>query len=254
MKFLISLLTFLISLEVLASSKISQLNVEGDVVYFSTSESKSVNNPSCVSVENAERWSTSLDNKSGRALYALLVSAVSSNANIEVTSANDCSIVTGVERALGVSLLPTQIITPTVSASSGLYLYAGDGVTKVGRIAEIIDVHTFYYWPLNGATKFEVFDLREGVTVSIKLEQMFYSENDCQGTLYANTAVNGGLYYNPHVNDGEFYKGTQQSKYTIKSYMQTNGYCAAVQWTSDFAFLAPYKAPVCGERRCIVKE
>lgn len=100
----IGLLALFFSTFASASDTLASLNVEGDIVLFSTINGKS-STLTCVTTDNNNLWSVSLNQKSGRALYAVLVAALSGNNSIEVTSGNDCADTSGVERAFGVNVI-----------------------------------------------------------------------------------------------------------------------------------------------------
>jgi len=98
-----------------SAGNINYLNVIDDTVYFSTDEAKT-STPECVSVDNAEQWTLSLKNKTGRAQYALLVTAMASKQAITIESAQDCEVIAGIERALGVSLQHSVVAQPSNTA------------------------------------------------------------------------------------------------------------------------------------------
>lgn len=100
------LLFFGASFNLAAAGKVNYLNVNGDVVHFATDTAKSVASPSCATAETNERFTVSLQTESGRGMYSLLVTAMASDLALEVESAQDCAVAPGVERALGVSIVP----------------------------------------------------------------------------------------------------------------------------------------------------
>lgn len=87
-----------------AASQINTLNVEGDIVLFSTLGGKAEPTLDCISTANKDLWSVSLKHQSGRALYAALVAAFSGKNLVDVNSANDCLEVSGIESAIGIQL------------------------------------------------------------------------------------------------------------------------------------------------------
>lgn len=82
-----------------SAGTVSELNVEGDIVVFATSEDKTQVSPACVNTENAEKWTVSLANQSGRATYSMLLSAMTMDLPINVSSAEDCADKATIERA-----------------------------------------------------------------------------------------------------------------------------------------------------------
>ncbi len=82
-----------------AAGTVDFLEVDNDVVLFSTSEAKATSSPACVTPENATKWSISLATQSGRAHYTMLVTALSMGIEVNVETAGDCADMAGLERA-----------------------------------------------------------------------------------------------------------------------------------------------------------
>lgn len=93
-----------------AEGNLTSLKVDSDVVYFSTNEEKPTTSPSCMQAENNNKWSISLNTATGKAIYALLVTASADNRKITVESANDCADYAGFERAKSAELGNEAII------------------------------------------------------------------------------------------------------------------------------------------------
>lgn len=97
------------------SNTVNFLEVENDTAIFSTSEAKA-NGPACVLSEFKDKWAVSLSSDSGRAMYSLIMTALAKSESLQlsVTSANDCGVLDGVERALDVSVqaIGTNISEP----------------------------------------------------------------------------------------------------------------------------------------------
>ncbi|WP_281560846.1 hypothetical protein [Thalassomonas sp. RHCl1] len=125
-----------IAFDVQAAGKITYLNVVDDTVYFTTDKVKA-STPSCVVTENAEQWTVSLNNKTGRALYSLLVTAMAGKQAINIETGADCGDIAGIERAKGISLQPSSETSSAgqvqwagyTSAVRGHFVYQ-DGVRK----------------------------------------------------------------------------------------------------------------------------
>lgn len=113
MKYLIFILLPLINLfsafNIFAASQVSYLNIDGDNVHFVISEAKTAISPECVVDETKERFAVSLKTEEGRAMYSLLITAMSKNIDVTVISALDCGDAFGLERAQSVSIAPTVI-------------------------------------------------------------------------------------------------------------------------------------------------
>ncbi|AIY67415.1 hypothetical protein [Pseudoalteromonas piratica] len=89
-----------------ANAKISYLNVDGNNVHFALASDKTHTIPSCAIAETNQHYGVSLLTEAGRAMYSLLITAMSSKQAVSVVSGNDCSDVEGVERAKSVILTP----------------------------------------------------------------------------------------------------------------------------------------------------
>ncbi|MCV2884769.1 hypothetical protein OE749_08675 [Aestuariibacter sp. AA17] len=95
-------LVFLVHFQVNGASLINYLLIDEDIVYFGNSDVKAHTLPECVSSENQPYYGLSLNNPDGRALYSLLMYAMSEKASVSVVPAHDCKVVGKVERAKGI--------------------------------------------------------------------------------------------------------------------------------------------------------
>ena len=103
--FISLLLTYsLFALDADAAGKVNYLNVDGDYVHFATTEAKTSASPECVIAGTNEHFTTSLKTESGRAIYSLLITAMTTEQGVSVTSAQDCNDVAGIERAKAVQI------------------------------------------------------------------------------------------------------------------------------------------------------
>ena len=89
----------------LAAGNITYLNVIDDVVYFTTDDTQ-VTPPECAVAETATQWTIPLTNKTGRALYSMLVTAMAAKQPVTIASADDCAVIDGFKRAKGINLVP----------------------------------------------------------------------------------------------------------------------------------------------------
>ncbi|WP_102796409.1 hypothetical protein [Bowmanella denitrificans] len=88
-----------------AAGTLDYLKVDGTVVQFSTTEPKpAIPSLACVADNMAQNWSVSLSNESGRAIYSLIVTAMSKELALDIVSAGDCGDKDGLERAGEVSI------------------------------------------------------------------------------------------------------------------------------------------------------
>jgi hypothetical protein len=99
------LLTLLIAFPTMASSKLSYVNVENGVLYFSTHGQKSEQSPECLLPSSKAQWAVSLDTTEGRHIKAILLTAVAGGLSVEVQTAGDCRAALGYERAISVALV-----------------------------------------------------------------------------------------------------------------------------------------------------
>lgn len=102
----LALFTLLASSFTQASGMVDYLEVDNNVVLFSTTETKAHAALSCVTDDNADLWSVSLATDSGRAMYSLILTAMAKGdeLGLSVSTANDCGVITGIERADNVAL------------------------------------------------------------------------------------------------------------------------------------------------------
>lgn len=82
-----------------ATSYVTDLEVENNIVTFSLSAEKTHTSPGCVDQEQLQKWNMSLLTPRGKAAYTLLVTAVSNGLSVKTQSANDCALIPGIERA-----------------------------------------------------------------------------------------------------------------------------------------------------------
>jgi hypothetical protein len=253
MKYYALIITFLLSSGAYAAAKVNYLNVEGDIVVFTTDEIKTATSPSCVMTATAQQWSVSLTSPSGRTLYSLLATSLAGGLNVTVTSANDCSDLAGIEKALSITVEPieTASTTPKNPSASGsvLYLYKGDGVTKLGPIINYTNGHLFYSDPTEPRM------IQGHRLQGRKSGGFFYATEDCSSEAFATGA--NAIGYDLTLNGGTYYKtGGQYTSRQMKAMLNGSGECQIIgsnnynTYTVDFS----YVDPLCGEHACMVKE
>ncbi|WP_281560848.1 hypothetical protein [Thalassomonas sp. RHCl1] len=248
-KYLLLISTLLFTNLSYAAGKITYLNVVDDTVYFTTDEAKA-STPGCVVTENAQQWTVSLNNKTGRALYSLLVTAMAGKQAINVETGADCGDITGIERAKGISLQPATETASTSANGKALYLFQGDGVTKVGRIAEVLSPTTFYYLPVGNEEQFAFYDsgarFEEGY--------MYFDGPDCSGNVAGNKNFLEKIFRNKHYNDGRLYQAGSLLNFPMQSYLLSDGTCQANVTTGIYMTIKEYTDPLCGDYACVIKE
>ncbi|MCV2883404.1 hypothetical protein OE749_01665 [Aestuariibacter sp. AA17] len=121
MRILAALASLSLSFSALSAGSLTTLDVQENVVFFETSETKATS-LSCVSSDNAALYSLSLNSDSGKAMYAMLMTAMSSGKAIEVISAGDCGIVDKVERAASIKFSEASMTATNKSQFNGTIL------------------------------------------------------------------------------------------------------------------------------------
>jgi hypothetical protein len=110
-------LLFLMQSTANASGTVDYLKVDEDVVYFSTTDTKTTVSPSCMVVDNADLWALSLTSGTGRAVYSLIITAIAKDAAIEVESAGDCADAQGFKRPSSLAISPSAVIPTDTSGA-----------------------------------------------------------------------------------------------------------------------------------------
>lgn len=249
MKYLVSALSILLFSHAQAAGTVDYLKIDKDVVLFSTTETNSAASPTCVANENTGIWSASLRSESGRAMYALLTTAVAKNMDVEVTSANDCADADEFERAEAVDLVFSD--SESTASDSGVGLYKGDGVTRLGTVIGMgPEANSFYYASTedqNSALFIENFMPDQSTNKPI-----FFSGANCTGTKYYPYTPNLVL-SKPALNGGEvYYSSATRASRTYKSNFYSTA-CIANSGTVNTYTLSVYNHPVCGNKPCIVR-
>ena len=118
---LLSLTSVLLASQVAAQAKLTSLKVQEDVVYFAIEGEKTEASPSCMAAENSSKWTLSLNSASGKAMYALLVTASADDRAITVTTSNDCGDVIGYERAIAIELGAMAGTGPSIASATSVW-------------------------------------------------------------------------------------------------------------------------------------
>lgn len=238
-----------------AAGQINYLNIDNDAVYFSLNEDKAESSPSCVAADTAEQFAVSLRTEVGRAMYSLLITAMSSEQAVSVKSALDCVDVEGFERAKAVSIVPT--ISTASSGSKAMYLYKGDGVTKLGRILNTTgNINLFWYFPVDDNTQILTYHNKNWLTYKTSYS-LYFKESECEGTAYIYNYGASTPYYvqNPSFNSGGLLSHQWNEYMTPQSILYANGTCAAYSASGKTSSrLAPHVDPLCGDTPCTFKE
>ncbi|WP_125779356.1 hypothetical protein [Pseudoalteromonas rubra] len=245
-----------------APQPIEQLKIAGDVVHITLAQTTNPRTPAaCVSPDNASKWTLSLNTASGKASYALLVNAFEKEKQVEIEGTGDCTDHPGVERAYAVSVQQKH------GDESVLYVYKGDGVTKLGRILkwepgsrwEHLQI-TYLSGELGHSVKTfnprTYYDLTE--TYSI-----YFSEENCTGVAGYKTPGDEYTYYHSEYNNGQFFKFQHTSQITAKSRLdisteKDSNSCWNIPWQDrpkvrGLTNTRTVSIEKCGTSPCIIK-
>lgn len=256
MKIKIGVVTALLSLSSVAS-QIDSIHVENDIVTFKTLPAKTSNNISCVSAERATDWSISLKHSTGRAMYASLVAAYANKSNVEVTSANDCLDVVGVESVSAFAMMSNAGSGNTSATPQGgsFKLYKGDGVTLLGSVVSVPNVSTVIYLPHGESVEsrevswFTVIQKRNSLNIA-------FANLDCTGPGQVQSPNLKG--WSPHYNSGKYFLSTNSpSSFSAKSELAVSdgvATCYNYNTNRNWYSISEYTDPLCGSMPCQFKE
>ncbi|MFT5759621.1 MAG: hypothetical protein ACI9LM_004388 [Alteromonadaceae bacterium] len=90
---------------VLATTTVSKLELQDNLVIFTTVQPKVANELSCIANDKSALWAFSLKTDHDREMYALLLTALTATLKVNITSANDCSETKNHERVLSVTVV-----------------------------------------------------------------------------------------------------------------------------------------------------
>jgi hypothetical protein len=255
MKKILVLLSLLATCGLHAAGTVDFLEVDNDVVLFSTTEAKVATSPACVDSENANMWTVSLASDSGRAIYSLILTAMAKGEGLglNIESAQDCAVSNGVERAGRVNIVSSQL-TSNITSNNDSYsigVYQGDGITRLGTLIDIDENSKIWTYIDTEVT-------RSVKSVSFELPPrriFYYSEENCQGSIFNNSSNvqsggEGGLYLP---------EGTLVGNRIYRSRWHSSlDYCDS--YNSDKVhgngthILMPYTDPICGIDVCVLKQ
>ncbi|WP_125784017.1 hypothetical protein [Pseudoalteromonas rubra] len=239
-----------------AASVVTQLDVLGEAVTFTLEQPKSHAIPGCVSADNQQKWAINLNSLQGQAMYSLLVTAISKEHLVNVTSANRCEAIADIEQAGSVSLQTN----PNVQSGLGVSLYKGDGVTRIGTVTSTDN--GIHYAPVNGSYRIQNYALSV-------LNATYYLDEQCQGQGY----VNHTGHHSPYLieSKGKYYLKSDSSKhenllsingakpvYELRVHYINGLQCTKARYTADqydnrYTKLIEAEHPLCGWRACVIK-
>ncbi|KID57545.1 hypothetical protein JF50_10175 [Pseudoalteromonas luteoviolacea] len=248
----------------IAASSVEQLEVYGDTVTFTLSAPKQHTPPSCVSVDNHNKWAINLNSLQGQAMYSLLASAVSKGQLVSVRSANRCESSPDIEQAAGVSL-STNYQSPLTTQQPSIY--KGDGVTKLGTVIGF-DGGRAYFIPNGGSNKVWSY-----IKYQTNNANPIFLNPQCNGDAYHDwipgtpsyipeldkyvAKSNNNLAENRLNTKGNtpvyalVYKDKWQNlEYKYECVAQNK---VASEYSSSYSKLEPMPHPLCGDSACFLK-
>lgn len=233
-----------------AAGVINFLELENDVVLFSTAEDKT-SYPACVNNDQTQLWSLSLSTDMGRAAYSLILTSMAKgDIALSIESAQDCGVLDGVERAQKITL-----VNSASSQSSGtkVGVYTSDDI-RLGTLLEVINYNTGYYVNENGVLT------SVNWNVGTQGAGLYYIEENCAGAAYTLNS-SGALSYHPDINDGYFFASSRANRQSlsIRSVMSTNS-DGSLKCTNHSSLKNVYPVDfevqhmICGRKNCYLKE
>ncbi|CAH9067470.1 hypothetical protein PSECIP111854_04114 [Pseudoalteromonas sp. CIP111854] len=227
---------------------IKQVEVNNNTVLFSTTSIADSNLP-CTSVDNKKLRAFSLNTHDGRAMYSLIVTALSKNYAIETVSAQDCADTHGAERAKTVRLLANT--NKEVNTSGSIGVYKSDGISRVGSFIKLDKSEKVageqYIWTYidgDAAADYKTIIVEPHFSTEI-----FYSEYGCKGEelVKRNTSW---------FNNGKHFQTDTSRNEKIKSSRRKGSACTH---NVDYLNYSGWPAkeiehPVCGNGLCTIRE
>lgn len=250
MKRTFALCTLMLPFLASASGAIDFLEVDDNVVLFSSSEAKTTSSPACVLTENANLWSISLASDSGRAMYSLILTSMAKGSGMQVAveSAQDCSVSSGYERAGKVNLVVAHNEGPQeTSGGYSIGVYKGDGVTRLGTLAAIVNDN---YWRYIGSD----LSIKPVVVINyLNPKSVFYTEPNCAGTPFYTSSIS--LTSLAQFDDKYFVTSTTSESFEMNSILSPEGVCNTAYYgtKSGYRYLEE-EHPICGAKPCLLKQ
>ncbi|MCG7560716.1 MULTISPECIES: hypothetical protein [Pseudoalteromonas] len=239
-----------------ASSQIDSMAIQGDIVQLELVNPAQSRTPAaCVASEYQQHWTLSLNTASGKASYALLVNAFEQQKPVTIQGAGDCQDSPGIERIHSIR------VQQKYSDDSVLYLYKGDGVTKLGRILKLEEGGQW--------EDLAVMIMPDEFSQNVKTVYprrafhkqdfvYYYRIHGCTGPKRIN-AVQDRVYFNENINDGRFFTVQLGQRTANESILRTEtGQCTNIhdrnyiQYAYEYE-IQPATTPLCGPAPCQIK-
>jgi hypothetical protein len=242
------------SLRLNAAGTVDFLEVNNDLVLFSTTEIKATASPACVTSDNADLWSVSLATKAGSAIYSMILTAMANGESmgLVVQSANDCNVRDGIERADTVRTFFQHSAKSAGGYSIGLYKFGG--LERIGTFIKM-DRSTIHYMDQKGGIghKMPRYDVKSYARV-----KFYFSDINCQGTVWTSLGSRVPL-FSDYRADHTFFTAKIAHTYTSYQSHTTKKQCINEKGRPLYLYEIDATAPtpvhaLCGEGPCIVKE
>lgn len=240
------------------SAQIKSLSVQGTTATFSLAQDKAHTSPACVHPDTKQLWSLDITSVQGRALYGLLMTAVSKSQLVSVRSANNCDVLAGIEQVAGLNV---SFSDAQPAGSSTVALYKGDGVTKVGDVITVANGYVTYHDKANNW--FARFTRRNSNS------PVYYLDAQCQGQPYGlsgtwsdshnqgptySTILNAFLLASPSwetSNRLNIYGGNKVYAHLEDGSCVENG--VSYEKDASYTKLSETMHPMCGDKQCVIK-
>ncbi|WDE06536.1 hypothetical protein SG34_006355 [Thalassomonas viridans] len=95
-----------------AITVVNALELKQDTLLFSTPQDKQHTLPSCVAAQNSDLYGFKINTSGGRALYSTLLTAITSNIPLTLTSTLDCSDLVNIENLAEITLDLSSLTAP----------------------------------------------------------------------------------------------------------------------------------------------
>ncbi|MCG7560709.1 hypothetical protein [Pseudoalteromonas sp. McH1-42] len=241
-----------------APAKVTSLNVQGTTATFTLNAEKTHTLPACINGDTRQLWSLDITSIQGRALYSLLLTAVSKSQLVVAQSANNCDVLAGIEQVAGLNV---SFNDAQPAGSSTVGLYKGDGVTKVGDVITVENGYVTYHDKANNW--FAQFTRRNSNS------PVYYLDAQCQGQPYGlsgtwsdshnqgptySTILNAFLLASPSwetSNRLNIYGGNKVYAHLEDGSCVENG--VSYEKDASYTKLSETTHPMCGDKQCVIK-
>ncbi|RZF98653.1 hypothetical protein EXT48_21595 [Pseudoalteromonas sp. CO348] len=227
---------------------VNQVEVKNNTVLFST-ESMTDSTLSCASNINKKLRGFSLNTHDGRAMYSLIVAALSKNYAVDVQSALDCADTQDVERIQSLRLL-ADTSQSNNSSSHSIGVYKHDGVTRIGTYISHSGNSRGRSWQYFDKIASDGYK-SASISLVTSYREQYFSSTNCTGEsllLYQSDLFYSGW-------EKSFVK-SDTSRPTLIASKKDGDYCYRDIISQNLTgyFLVKTTHPVCGTGPCKIRE